>query len=215
MRLALLATLFLVTACVMPPGKAGDTAVNPISGTKVTVETLETPVGKPVAAPQKTVSPKPAKKPKKVKALPAPVAGQVDASQDAIAAADAQKAPADEAAKAQPKPTEEAPKPKSPEETAAEALLEATATEPETPVELQSPEQARCLKKGGIWATAGKSGAKACVKRTKDAGKSCTKQTQCEGFCLARSGTCAPITPMFGCNDILQADGREVTLCLD
>ena len=32
---------------------------------------------------------------------------------------------------------------------------------------------------------------------------------------LARSGTCAPITPMFGCNDILQDDGREVTLCLD
>jgi hypothetical protein len=46
-------------------------------------------------------------------------------------------------------------------------------------------------------------------------GKACTRQSQCEGYCLARSGTCAPITPMFGCNDILQDDGREVTLCLD
>ncbi|TXI00683.1 MAG: hypothetical protein E6Q73_08335 [Pseudorhodobacter sp.] len=215
MRLALLASVFLLTACVLPTGKADDTAVNPISGTKVTVETLDTPVGKPAATPPKPAAPKPAQKPRKAKPLPAPVAGQVDASQDAIAAAEAKAAPADEAVKAQPKGTKEAAKPKAPEETAAEALMPATAAEPETPPELQTPEQARCLKKGGVWATAGKSGAKACVKRTKDAGKSCTKQTQCEGFCLARSRSCAPITPMFGCTDILQADGREVTLCLD
>jgi hypothetical protein len=55
----------------------------------------------------------------------------------------------------------------------------------------------------------------ACVTLTRDGGKACTRQSQCEGYCLARSGTCAPITPMFGCNDILQDDGREVTLCLD
>jgi hypothetical protein len=78
-----------------------------------------------------------------------------------------------------------------------------------------SPEEARCIRSGGTWATAGQSGAKACVKLTRDGGKACTRQSQCEGFCLARSGTCAPITPMFGCNDILQDDGREVTLCLD
>jgi hypothetical protein len=78
-----------------------------------------------------------------------------------------------------------------------------------------SPEEARCLRTGGTWATAGQSGAKACVALTRDGGKACTRQSQCEGYCLARSGTCAPITPMFGCNDILQDDGREVMLCLD
>ena len=86
---------------------------------------------------------------------------------------------------------------------------------PAPPPEPRSPEEVKCLKAGNAWASAGKSGAKACVKRTRDAGKSCTKQSQCEGYCLARSRTCAPITPMFGCNDILQADGREATLCLD
>lgn len=86
---------------------------------------------------------------------------------------------------------------------------------PVPPPEPKSPEEIKCLKAGNAWASAGKSGAKACVKRTRDAGKACTKQTQCEGYCLARSRTCAPITPMFGCNDILQADGREATLCLD
>lgn len=98
----------------------------------------------------------------------------------------------DEAALAPPEPTEEAP--------------------PPPPA---SPEEARCLKSGGTWATAGASGAKACVTVTRDAGKACTRQSQCQGYCLARSRSCAPITPMFGCNEILQNDGREVTLCLD
>ena len=89
------------------------------------------------------------------------------------------------------------------------------ATEEVAPAPLASPEEARCLKTGGTWASAGQSGAKACVTLTRDGGKACTRQSQCEGYCLARSGTCAPITPMFGCNDILQDDGREVTLCLD
>lgn len=89
------------------------------------------------------------------------------------------------------------------------------ATEEVAPAPLASPEEARCLKTGGTWASAGQSGAKACVTLTRDGGKACTRQSQCEGYCLARSGTCAPITPMFGCNDIPQDDGREVTLCLD
>ena len=192
MRLALLASLFLLTACVLPGTKPAKPAENPITGAAVTTQSLDAPAAKPAKG-----QPKPP-------ALPTPTAGLVDASLDAISAPK----PTDEAAKAKPKPTEEAAKPKSPEEAA-------TAAEPATPPELQTPEHARCLKSGGVWATAGKSGTKACVKRTRDAGRACTKETQCEGYCLARSQTCAPITPMFGCNDILQADGREVTLCID
>ena len=195
MRLALLASFVLLTACVLPGAKPVKPAQNPITGAEVTTQSLD--VSKPGA-------PKPA-------ALPSPTAGLVDASLDAITAPK----PSDEAAKTQPKPTEKPAKPKSPEEVAAEALMAATAAEPATPPEQQTPEQAKCLKSGGAWATAGKSGTKACVKRTKDAGRACTKETQCEGYCLARSQTCAPITPMFGCNDILQADGREVSLCID
>ena len=83
------------------------------------------------------------------------------------------------------------------------------------PEEEKSAARIACEKKGDLWAKAGNSSAHTCVKRTRDNGKRCTRGTQCEGLCLARSGTCAPFTPLFGCNEILQDDGRRVTLCLD
>jgi len=79
----------------------------------------------------------------------------------------------------------------------------------------QSAEQIACEKTGGSYARAGAGEARACIRPTRDGGKQCRKESDCEGTCLARSQTCAPITPMFGCNDILQDDGRRVTLCLD
>lgn len=79
----------------------------------------------------------------------------------------------------------------------------------------QSPEEVACVRKGGAFASVGSSGGKACVKPTRDGGKRCRKESDCEGVCLARSNSCSPITPMFGCNDILQNDGRQVTLCID
>lgn len=78
-----------------------------------------------------------------------------------------------------------------------------------------TPEAVACRKKGGTWARAGKAAGKTCLQPTRDAGKSCRRQSDCEGLCLARSRSCAPIKPMFGCNAILQDDGREVTLCID
>lgn len=98
---------------------------------------------------------------------------------------------------------------------------EAAAVEPEVPAEPvvpekpKSPEEIRCGKKGGSWLGAGKSGAQACVKPTRDGGRHCTKASDCEGLCLARSATCAPVQPLFGCNDILQDNGLQVTLCID
>lgn len=83
------------------------------------------------------------------------------------------------------------------------------------PAVVLSPEALACVKTGGQWATAGESGAKACVHFTKDRGKQCTKASQCEGYCLSRSGTCAPVTPLFGCNDIFQDDGSQATLCIE
>lgn len=76
------------------------------------------------------------------------------------------------------------------------------------------PEALACAKKGDKWLSSGK-GTMSCVHFTKDSGKSCQRQSECEGYCLARSGTCAPVTPMFGCNEILQNDGVRSTICLD
>ena len=90
------------------------------------------------------------------------------------------------------------------------------AASPDAPaVEAKTPLQIACERRGGRWATAGKAGSKACVNPTRDGGQQCTRETDCDGLCLARSGSCAPVKPMFGCNDILQADGRRVTLCID
>jgi hypothetical protein len=78
-----------------------------------------------------------------------------------------------------------------------------------------TPEALQCLSTGGTWGRVANTIAYSCFRKTRDAGKSCRRQTDCETECLARSRTCAPITPMFGCNPVLQADGREVTLCID
>lgn len=93
--------------------------------------------------------------------------------------------------------------------------LQPIATAAPDPVIRKSKEQITCEKRGGNWGTAGKSGGKTCIKRTRDSGKQCRKKSSCEGVCLARSGSCAPVTPLFGCNEVLQNDGSRVTLCID
>jgi hypothetical protein len=99
------------------------------------------------------------------------------------------------------------------------ALTDATPTRPMTQAPVaeapRGPEQVACEKRGGIWAQAGQSGARSCVAPTRDGGKQCSRESDCDGVCLSRSRTCAPIKPLLGCNAILQDDGREVTLCID
>jgi hypothetical protein len=82
------------------------------------------------------------------------------------------------------------------------------------PPEPKSPEQIACERKRGSWADTG-NGLKTCITRTRDGGKRCTRESQCEGLCLARSGTCAPAKPLLGCNEILQDNGARVTLCIE
>lgn len=112
-----------------------------------------------------------------------------------------------------------------PAPAAAPAQAKAEATKPDTaeappaeeapPPPPKSPEQLSCERKGGSWASAGGSGAKSCVRRTRDSGKHCSNGRQCEGDCLARSQTCSPIMPLFGCNEILQDNGARVNQCIE
>lgn len=85
----------------------------------------------------------------------------------------------------------------------------------EIPVTPKSEQQLACEKKKGRWARVGKGEKRACVFSTRDSGKRCDRESQCDSVCLARSGTCAPFKPMYGCNDILQDNGMRVTLCLE
>ena len=95
------------------------------------------------------------------------------------------------------------------------ADVEPVAAEPEALQEPRSPEAKACVKRGGLWVHAGKSIAFTCVKLTRDSGKQCRRDSDCQGACLERSMTCAPHDPLFGCNEILQDDGARVTLCID
>ena len=113
-----------------------------------------------------------------------------------------------------------APPPEESIEEAAPALagmaeVEPVAGEPEALPAPSFPEAKACVKRGGLWVHAGKSIAFTCVKLTRDSGKQCRRGSDCQGACLARSMTCAPYDPMFGCNEILQDDGARVTLCID
>jgi hypothetical protein len=79
----------------------------------------------------------------------------------------------------------------------------------------KSEQQRACEKKGGKWAKTGKGNFRICVYETKDANKQCTRESDCDGVCLARSGTCSPYKPLVGCNEILQDNGARVTLCIE
>lgn len=86
---------------------------------------------------------------------------------------------------------------------------------PVAPTEIKSDAQTVCEKKGRTWAKLPGSTVHLCVRLTKDSGKRCTQKSQCSGECLARSGTCAPVDPMVGCNEVLQDNGARVTLCIE
>jgi hypothetical protein len=54
-----------------------------------------------------------------------------------------------------------------------------------------------------------------CAKVTKDAGKACTSNDQCETNCLAETKTCAPTSPYFGCFATLENGVETPMMCVD
>lgn len=93
---------------------------------------------------------------------------------------------------------------------------DAAATQPTaSPAPPKSPQEAACRASGGQWSQAGSSIVFACVRPTKDAGKACSKESDCSSQCLARSRSCAPIWPIFGCTEVIQNNGIVANLCLE
>lgn len=95
-----------------------------------------------------------------------------------------------------------------------EAEVAAEAVEVAPPPPPKSDRQIACERKRGTWADTG-GGLMICIVPTRDGGKRCTRESQCEGLCLARSQTCAPVDPLMGCNEILQDNGTRATLCIE
>ena len=89
-----------------------------------------------------------------------------------------------------------------------------TPAAPPPPEPLKSPSQIACEKTGGRFAKAGNSTTFVCARETRVGGKSCRRETDCEGLCLARSRSCSPITPVLGCQESPTQDGLRVTECV-
>jgi hypothetical protein len=86
---------------------------------------------------------------------------------------------------------------------------------PPVGAEFTAVQMQACQEKGGRFLPLKPGGALVCYTTPKDAGDHCTVETDCESACLARSQTCAPVKPMFGCNEILTSSGLRMTQCLE
>lgn len=80
---------------------------------------------------------------------------------------------------------------------------------------LVSSQQATCEADGGRWGTGTNDSTFVCYRTPADAGDICSVASDCEGLCLARSRTCAPVVPLFGCNEVLGRLGARTTLCIE
>ncbi|VDC27300.1 hypothetical protein [Pseudogemmobacter humi] len=80
---------------------------------------------------------------------------------------------------------------------------------------LSPAERAECLAAGGSVGRGGLLPDEICFRPLKDAGKVCTKATDCEGVCLASTRTCSKVEPMSGCYELLDGQGRQLAICVD
>lgn len=201
-----LALAALLSACLPFGGR--DEAVprkdNPLAAGTVSVTSLDAPAAAPATAPTARAA-GPAIAPATTSAPQArPAAPETRASTTAPTTGSPSAGPA-------PATTQE-------QATAAPAATAdgaGASAEDAPPPPPKSPMQIACEKDGGTWSRAGGSVAMTCFKPTRDGGKSCRRESDCSTLCLARSRTCAPVTPLFGCHSVLQNDARAVTLCLD
>ncbi|MEM6635347.1 MAG: hypothetical protein AAF667_05585 [Pseudomonadota bacterium] len=80
---------------------------------------------------------------------------------------------------------------------------------------LVAQQQEACEDQGGRFAGGPREGTQVCYLPNADANEPCSNATDCDGLCLARSRSCSPVTPIFGCVEILLAGGLPVTQCFE
>lgn len=74
---------------------------------------------------------------------------------------------------------------------------------------------AQCVKAGGSFVREENNALFTCIGKPRDAGKICSKESDCQSACLARSHTCAPVLPLLGCNEVLTESGLAVMQCVE
>lgn len=80
---------------------------------------------------------------------------------------------------------------------------------------LSDADRAECLMQGGTVGRGGLLPDEVCFRHEPDAGKACTRKSDCSGLCLAETNTCSKVTPMFGCFEFLDETGQKVGICID
>lgn len=80
---------------------------------------------------------------------------------------------------------------------------------------LIAAQAAQCAADGGNWGRIPDAAGFVCYRTTRDAFKPCLRESDCDGFCLARSRTCAPTKPFFGCHEVLSSNGTVSTVCVN
>lgn len=81
--------------------------------------------------------------------------------------------------------------------------------------DITSEQRAACEADGGRWSPAANKTLFVCYRNLPDANQPCRAETDCAGFCLARSRTCSPIEPLYGCHQVLSGAGLPQTVCVE
>ena len=81
--------------------------------------------------------------------------------------------------------------------------------------DLLGEQKVACENKGGRWGAAANKTSFVCYVTLPDANQTCQTGNDCTGFCLARSRTCSPIQPFYGCHEVLSRGGLPQTICIE
>ncbi len=187
-----LAACLALSACVLPGSKAAEPPA------AVAEAGPDDP--RPKARPGSETAPNPdgASSPSANAALEPPAAARTpDADDDLLP----------QAAETEATPEDETPAPTLPDK-----IFQAPEPPP-VPAALTG-QAAQCTKAKGNFVRRGEGGTFVCVKPTRDANKRCDDSSDCDGLCFAKSRTCAPVSPLFGCYDALE-NGRVVNICTE
>jgi len=75
-------------------------------------------------------------------------------------------------------------------------------------------QKAECLEAGGRWGRGGILALEQCFPTYSDGGKSCNRESDCQGMCMADTRTCAQ-SFSYGCLSYLNDDGKAEEICID
>ena len=97
---------------------------------------------------------------------------------------------------------------------------ETSTTPPEGEFGFSKTAQAKCLEQDGTYQRRGMLGRYSCAVPFADAGKACTKPSDCEGQCRVETaedefGKCQADSDPFGCHSHINEEGQVVAICVD